>query len=145
MILKELSRKEGIAFVQLVFEFIKMDDAFSKEQEAMVDDYLKDVGITKEDLNELTLTESLCCIKEASERVKKIIYFELLGLALVDGEYEDFEIGFLEELSNSLKIDRASKFKYANFYFEYIDQYLNSNKLDESQKEDLRKRAVAII
>ena len=34
---------------------------------------------------------------EASERVKNIVYFELLGLALVDGEYENTEIDFLED------------------------------------------------
>ena len=50
---------------------------------------------------------------EASERVKNIVYFELLGLALVDGEYENTEIDFLEDLSNAFGIDRASKFSHS--------------------------------
>lgn len=145
MILKELSRKEGIAFIQLGIEFVKMDNAFAKEKEFQVDQYLKELDLNREDLNELSFTEALCCIKEASERVRKIIYFELLGLALVDGQYEDYEVGFLEELANSLKIDRASKFKYANFYFEFIDQYSHSNELTEEQRDVLRKKAVQII
>ena len=145
MILKELTRQEGIAFIQLGMEFVRMDNAFAKEKEFQVDQYLQELGITKEDLNELSFTESLCHIKEASERVRKIIYFELLGLALVDGQYEDHEVGFLEELSNSLKIDRASKFKYANFYFEFIESYSHSNELTDEQREELRRRAVEII
>lgn len=145
MILKELSKKEGIAFVQLVNEFITMDEAFTKEEEAKVEEYMNDANVSKEEVNEITFTEALCTIKEANERIKKIIYFELLGLALVDGDYEDHEVGFLEELANSLKIDRASKFKYANFYFEFIDQYSNSNSLTEEQRSALREKAVGII
>ena len=145
MVLKELSRKEGIAFIQLGIEFVKMDSAFAKEKEFQVDQYLKELELQRQDLEELSFTEALSCIKQSSERIRKIIYFELLGLALVDGECEDHEVGFLEELANSLKIDRASKFKYANFYYEYIEDYSRSDELSEEQRADLRARAVKII
>lgn len=145
MILKELSRQEGIAFIQLVLEFVRMDKVLCKEQEYKIDEYKKELNITDKDLDELSFTESLCFIKEASDRTRHIIYFELLGLALVDGEYEDHEVGFLEELSNSLKIDRVSKFKYANFYYDYIDSYSESSSLSDKQREDLRAKAVEII
>lgn len=145
MILKELSRKEGIAFIQLVLEFVKMDNVLTKEEEYKVDDYLKELDLTREDLAEITFTESLCLIKEATPRIQNIIYFELMGLALVDGEYEDHEVGFLEELANSLKISRAAKFKYANFYYEFMDSYESSNKITDEEREAFRKRAKAII
>lgn len=145
MILKELSRKEGIAFVQLVLEFVRMDNVLSKEEEYKIDDYLSELDITRENLSELTFTESLCLIKESTTRIKNIIYFELMGLALVDGDYEDHEVGFLEELANSLKIERASKFKYANFYYEFIDSYESSNKITDQKREEFRERAISII
>ncbi|MEG0296940.1 MAG: hypothetical protein RR620_09470 [Clostridium sp.] len=145
MILKELSRKEGIAFIQLVLEFVKMDNVLTKEEEYKVDDYLKELHLTREDLAEITFTESLCLIKEATPRIQNIIYFELMGLALVDGDYEDHEVGFLEELANSLKISRAAKFKYANFYYEFMDSYESSNNITDDEREAFRKRAIAII
>lgn len=76
---------------------------------------------------------------EASERVKNIVYFELLGLALVDGEYENTEIDFLEDLSNAFGIDRASKFRYANLYYD-IDKIkdLSEEELDEKLKNIVR-------
>ena len=60
----------------------------------------------------------------------------MLGLALVDGEYENTEIDFLEDLSKDFDIDRADKFRYANFYFD-IDKIkeLSEVELDEKLKD----------
>ena len=39
------------------------------------------------------------CIRDRN-RSKEIIYFELVGLALIDGEYEEKEVEFLEEVGS---------------------------------------------
>ena len=39
-------------------------------------------------------------------------------MKIKEGEYENTEIDFLEDLSNAFGIDRASTFRYANFYYE---------------------------
>lgn len=54
-------------------------------------------------------------------------------------EYENTEIDFLEDLSNAFGIDRASKFRYANFYYD-IDKIkdLSEEELDEKLKNIVR-------
>ena len=53
-------------------------------------------------------------------------------MKIKEGEYENTEIDFLEDLSNAFGIDRASKFRYANFYYD-IDKIkdLSEEELDE--------------
>ena len=56
-------------------------------------------------------------------------------MKIKEGEYENTEIDFLEDLSNAFGIDRASKFRYANFYYD-IDKIKD---LSEEQVNELRK------
>lgn len=60
-------------------------------------------------------------------------------MKIKEGEYENTEIDFLEDLSNAFCIDRASKFRYANFYYD-IDKIkdLSEEELDEKLKNIVR-------
>ena len=62
-------------------------------------------------------------------------------MKIKEGEYENTEIDFLEDLSNAFGIDRASKFRYANFYYD-IDKIkdLSEEELDEKLKNIVRKK-----
>ena len=68
----------------------------------------------------------------------KISIWILLSIFRV-AEYENTEIDFLEDLSNAFGIDRASKFRYANFYYD-IDKIkdLSEEELDEKLKNIVR-------
>ena len=59
-------------------------------------------------------------------------------MKIKEGEYENTEIDFLEDLSNAFGIDRASKFRYANFYYD-ID------KIKESSQEELDEKLKNIV
>ena len=60
-------------------------------------------------------------------------------MKIKEGEYENTEIDFLEDLSNAFGIDRTSKFRYANFYYD-IDKIkdLSEEELDEKLKNIVR-------
>ena len=60
-------------------------------------------------------------------------------MKIKEGEYENTEIDFLEDLSNAFGIDIASKFRYANLYY-YIDKIkdLSEEELDEKLKNIVR-------
>lgn len=60
-------------------------------------------------------------------------------MKIKEGEYENTEIDFLEDLSNAFGIYRASKFRYANFYYD-IDKIkdLSEEELDEKLKNIVR-------
>ena len=60
-------------------------------------------------------------------------------MKIKEGEYDNTDIEFLEDLSNAFGIDRASKFRYANFYYD-IDKIkdLSEEELDEKLKNIVR-------
>ena len=134
MLLKELNEKEAQAFLKLATEFINVDGKINIQEKQIINKYSKELNIVDtENLGQVSDAKKV--LAEATERVKNIVYFELLGIALVDGEYENTEIDFLEDLSNTFGIDRATKFRYANFYYD-IDsmENLSEAELDEKLK-----------
>ena len=54
-------------------------------------------------------------------------------MKIKEGEYENTEIDFLEDLSNAFGIDRASKFRYANFYYD-IDKIKEYSKIKKDMQ-----------
>lgn len=135
MLLKELNEKEAQGFLKLATEFINVDGNIDVEEKQIIDKYSKELS-TIIAVDSMNIEEAKEVLREASQRIKNIVYFELLGLAIVDGEYENTEIDFLEDLSKDFDIDRADKFRYANFYFD-IDKIkeLSEVELDEKLKD----------
>ena len=132
MLLKELNQNEAQAFLKLATEFITVDGKINKEEKHIIEKYSGEFNtVTTE--NSMILDDAKKILLESSQRIKNIVYFELLGLALVDGEYENTEIDFLEDLSKDFNIDRATKFKYANFYYD-IDKIKNLSEVELEEK-----------
>ena len=67
-----------------------------------------------------------------------MIYFDLLGVALIDGDYETSEIDFLDEIANQFNISRANKIAFANYYYEL------DNMKDKSE-EEINEKLLRII
>lgn len=123
MFLDELSKEEAIHFLNLVSIFARIDNKFSKEEQVLLKEYKEELGIMDEEINRKDYNEIIPILKNLTQRKKKIIYFELVGLALVDGEYETQEIDFLEKLSSELEISRVDKISIANYFFNFTDTY----------------------
>lgn len=138
MFLNELNKSEGIAFLQLVKALANVDNCFEKQEQQLYNDYLQELNIKDDDVADCNF--SLVCedLKESTQRVKNIIYFELVGLALVDGEYEIEEIDFLEEVGQKLNISRDKKISFANYFYNFVDVY-NFSTVDADSKINLLK------
>lgn len=143
MFLNELSKSEAISFLNLVSIFAKVDNKFSKEEKILLDEYKEELGILNEEIEIKEYDEIIPIIKQIDIRKRKIIYFELVGLALVDGEYENQEIDFLEDLASELEISRSSKIAIANYFFNFTDIYkiatVESNDKINKLKEEAEK------
>lgn len=139
MFLNELNKSEGIAFLQLVKALANIDNCFEKEEKQLYNDYLQELNIKDEEVAECNLSLVYEDLKESAQRVKNIIYFELVGLALVDGEYEIEEIDFLEEVGQKLNISRDKKISFANYFYNFVDVY-NFSTVDADSKIDLLKQ-----
>ena len=84
-------------------------------------------------------------LNNSSDKSKLIIYFELVGLALVDGDYENEEVDFLEKIAYEFKISRAKRFAIANYFYNFTDIYKFTTVDADNNIELLREQAKAII
>lgn len=138
MFLHELNKEESIAFINLVKEFANIDEIFAKEEENLIDDYTKELSLEECNIDKLTLEEVEETLKNSNERAKKIIYFELVGLALVDGEYEHKEKVFLNNLAYSFNISLARRLEFMDF-FRHVKSIYDFTVVDYDSKIELLK------
>ena len=145
MFLTELNKEEASAFLSLVTQFAKVDETFAKEEKKLINDYLGELNLKEEDIKDLSYEEIINVLKKSKNRIKSIVYFELVGLALVDGEYGDKEIDFLDKIAVSLDIRRDKKIAFANYFFNFKEIYDFSVVEAESKIELLKEEAEALL
>ncbi|MDR3593544.1 hypothetical protein [Clostridium sp.] len=122
MFLNELNKNEGIAFMQLVKYLANSDNSFAKEERNLYRDYLEELSI-EEEIQDADLNSVYDTLKNSSQRSKNLIYFELIGLALIDGEYDENEVKFLEKIGEKLEIQRSKRIAFANYFYNFVDVY----------------------
>ena len=145
MFLTELNTEEASAFLSLVTQFAKVDETFAKEEKRLIYDYLDELSLKEEDIKNLSYEEIINVLKKSKNRIKSIVYFELVGLALVDWEYGDKEIDFLDKIAVSLDIRRDKKIAFANYFFNFKEIYDFSVVEAESKIELLKEEAEALL
>ena len=145
MFLNELSTKESSAFLSLVTQFAKVDNTFAKEEKRLIQEYLEELNLKEDDIKNLNYDDIMQILKSSTNRIKSIVYFELVGLALVDGEYGDKEIDFLDKIAISLDIRRDKKIAFANYFFNFKEIYDFSVVEAESKIELLKEEAEALL
>ncbi|AIY85082.1 hypothetical protein U729_51 [Clostridium baratii str. Sullivan] len=119
MFLKEFNKEEAKAFINLVNQFANIDDNFVKEEEKLIKEYKNELNIEEDYDLVLTYDDVISILRRSPERIKKIVYFELVGLALIDGNYEDIEVDFLDKIAIDLDINRSIKIEFANFFYNF--------------------------
>lgn len=145
MFLCELNTNERVAFVNLVDLFAKVDQVFEKEEEELIEDYLTEFTLEKDVIGTLSLEEIKKEFENSTERIKKIVCFELVILALVDGQYEDEEIDFLKNFSKEIGVNER-KLKVMEGYFLNFKEIYEFSTIDsESKIALLMEEAEAII
>ena len=137
MFLKELNKEQGLAFINLVTEFALADENIKKEEEDLIRTYMKELDLEEEELGNLSYEESIETIKNSSEKVKNIVYFELVRIGLVDEDCDIEEVDFLEKISKDLNISRAKKIQVANCFYNFSEKD-GEAKLEEMAKDIIR-------
>lgn len=145
MFLKELNKDEANAFFNLVSIFARIDNEFAKEEKVLLDEYKEELGLVDSEINEMVYEDIIESLKSSSDRAKRIIYFELLGLALVDGEYEEEEVDFLEKIAAEFSIPRAKRIAIANYFYNFTDVYNFTTVDAENNIEFLKEQAEIIL
>ena len=134
MFLKELNQKQALAFINLVTEFALVDEDIRKEEEALISTYVKELGLEKQELENLSYEKAINTIKDSSEKIKNIVYFEIVRIGLVDEDCDIEEVDFLEKIAKDLNISRAKKIQIANCFYNFSEED-GEEKLEEIAKD----------
>lgn len=145
MFLNELSKKESIAFVNLVEILAKIDGVFAQKEKDLLNEYIEELSLTNETLQNLDFESVVRELEASTDRVKNIIYLELFGLALVDGSYEEEEVQFLKGLAAKFNISHQKQQDFIN-YFKMVKETYDSVFVDyESKLESIEKTAMDLL
>lgn len=146
MFLKEFNKEESKAFINLVNQFANVDDNLVKEEEKLIKEYKKELNIEEDYDLVLAYDDVISILRRSSERIKKIVYFELVGLALIDGNYEDIEVDFLDKIAIDLDINRSMKIEFANFFYNFKEvSELSLAEIRSKDIDDLEEKARALL
>ena len=145
MFLNELNQKESEAFVNLVKQLAMVDNDFAKSEQELVAEYIEELGVDESKVAILDNDTAISMLKDSTERIKNIIYLELVGLAIIDGKNLDEEVDFLEKVALELNIARHKRIAFANFYMNFKDIYDFTVVDSDSKLELIKKQVEAII
>lgn len=145
MFLKELNKDEAMCFLNLVSTFARVDNKFAKEEKRLLTNYKEELGITDETIKFIDYKDVINLLKNSNYRTKSIIYFELVGVALVDGEFEVSEIDFLDKIAEEFEITRAKRIAIANYFYDFDDIYNFTTVNVDNNIQLLREQAETIL
>jgi uncharacterized tellurite resistance protein B-like protein len=143
--INELNKEQGKAFLSLLKNLAEVDYTLVAEEYKLIDEYCKDLGLEENDVVKLENNEILTYFEAASSRIKNIVYFELLGLALTDGEFDNKEIKFMNNIAVKLSISEETQESCINYFKEIKSTYDNITDNVEDIINKLYSKAEAII
>ena len=104
MFVNVMNQGEKENFLELVYKMATCDGVYAEEEKELVTNYklelnLKDIPDTK------TVSELLDYFSEKSSALRRIVFFELYGMVMADGEIEKNEKEIMEELKSKFALD----------------------------------------
>ena len=107
MFLATMSDEGKRLFYSLEMVLAKSDESFDSTEEALIKTHCAEMGIEYKGINDINveLKELVDNINSSlTKREKKIIFIELIAVALVDGEYHENEKKVIEQMRKLLNI-----------------------------------------
>lgn len=93
MYLSLLEEEKKRVFLELAYEMAFLDNDFSEKEQLMIESYCNEMQIDVPSvIRARSMADLIETIKEEwEEREKKIVLFEIIGLAMIDGNYDEKE------------------------------------------------------
>lgn len=106
MLLMRLSDENKKYYLNLSLCLAKADGVFSDSEKKLIDAQCAEMGIDNNDYRENFSCDDVCkkICQTAANAEKKIMFMELVSLALVDEEFVEEEKAFVEKVRNLLEI-----------------------------------------
>ena len=109
MYLKELMQGEKYAFYAIVKRLVSIDENFSAEEQALIDGFLAEMNLEKEQIKEIPLEEAIKMFSFSTSSVRKKVFLELVGVSLCDKILHKNEEEFLDSIAKSFSINEKEK------------------------------------
>ena len=105
MLLDQLTLEEKKAFWNIA-NLLASSDGSAREEESILEQYNEEMGTGFEypDASQIDIKNELESIKASSSKNRKIVYFELYGVAYADTSFDDREKKILDEVCLALSI-----------------------------------------
>lgn len=145
MFLEEFNKKESVVFINLVQLLANADEILAENEKNLIADYMKELSLTNENIKSLSFQESISELKASTDRIKNIIYFELVGVAISDGAYDSKEIEFLNKLACEFNITKDKQQDFLDYFKKVKDAYDITCVDYKSKIESLRKIALSLL
>lgn len=124
MYLSELSSKQKELFLDICVSLSKTDNNFAEEEKRVIQSLCEEMNIVPKYETEKASAESLCEISAIStEREKRIIFIELLGIVMADKKIATEEESFMYYVLDIFKINRSELKVAVDLVNELYDVY----------------------
>lgn len=130
MYLGLLNEEKRELFLDICFCIASADGEYSADEKVLIEAYQKEMNteydpmVSKKKENEIVELLNLIC----TEQEKKIIIFETIGLALIDGNYDKAERKIIDQMTKTFKIKES----YAKECEQLLKEYLKlQNRINE--------------
>ena len=130
MFLNQLSYQEKKMFLDLSIHVAKANSVLTIEEKELISQYCTEMQMPAIELYETEAFETVTdYFSLADDRVKKIVLLEILGLAYVDGKYDEDE---LRVVKNFVEAVGVSQEEYDKLHQAINEYYKVCNKLAEA-------------
>jgi len=131
MYLTVLSNEEKEIFLNIAYAVASADGNYSDMEKAIIAEYCREMQMECEEISlskfDETLLERINII--SSETVKKIIIFEIIGLTMIDKNYDVKEKELVKKMVDIFGIDIGYSENCEEVIREYISLQLKINQL----------------
>lgn len=131
MYLSKLSEKQKNLFLELAYQLALIDNDYSEKEKIMIKSYCDEMGMeVPAAVRAASIDEIISAMNSGCMALeKKIIVFEMLGLAMVDGNYDESEREILAEIMRVFEVEEDFARESEKLLDEYIGMQNRMNTL----------------
>lgn len=121
MFLNQLTAVEKEAFISLSVQAAKANGILATEEYVMIEEYCREMGIPSFDTENIkSMDEIVEVFQKSSERNKKIVLLEILGLVFSDGEYDTQEKTFIYDYAKKIGLTETDIVQQTELIKKYL-------------------------
>ncbi|MBP3476662.1 MAG: hypothetical protein J6K48_10130 [Lachnospiraceae bacterium] len=131
MYLSLLKEEQKRVFLELAYEMAFLDNDFGEKEQFMIESYCNEMQINVPPvIRARSMAEIIETIKEEWEgREKKIVLFEIIGLAMIDGNYDEKERKSIVSMTEIFGLQDKFRDECEILLKEYVEMYGKMNTL----------------